>query len=534
MDTTNNFSKPSKNLFLLLLFTLFSSTIQAQSVFWDDTDNKGWPKVFQEVTMPSTIDDHQQKAYFYKSRLDGPQPLIISLHTWSGDYSQFDPLVGQIMTYGWNYIHPDFRGNNSSPDACGSEKVIQDIDDAISYALKNTSVDPTEIHVIGVSGGGMATILAYMKSRHPIKTFSAWVPISNLEDWYYETKSRGLKYASDLEKVTQTPKDSIDVEDLRKRSPLYMKVPLDLRKDTRLYLYTGIHDGYEGSVPITQTINFYNKLMDDWKFREDRKVTNEEIIELLSKRSFSNAPNRTIGGRKVHFQKNTGPVRLTVFEGKHEMLVEAAFDHIKHLHIVAIGDSNGAFENGWVTQLQKLRAKDKISNYSVSGNTIGFDNLGRADLNTLKNLEGFLTDAEDKVGYIDLVLVMLGTNDCKKVFENQQKEVVKNMRQLIKEIKTHKYSYKTPQILMILPPPYGADKQLIEKYEGAANRLDKLVLEFKKVAQNEKLDVVDVHTNMEEVLLPYSPDGVHFDIPAYQIIAFKIAQGISKMSGLKD
>ena len=532
MVTTNNFSIPLKNIVLLLYLALFSSVINAQSVFWDDTENSNWPKVFEEVSIPSSLDEHQQKAYFYKSRLEAAQPLIVSLHTWSGDYSQQDPLVGQIMTYGWNYIHPNFRGVNNTPEACGSEKAIQDIDDAITYALENTDVNPSEIHVIGVSGGGMANLLTYMKSRHPIKTFSAWVPISNLEDWYYETSSRGLKYATHLEQVSQTPKDSIDAENLRKRSPYYMKVPLDLRKDSQLFLYTGIHDGYEGSVPITQTINFYNKLMDDWKFRDERKVTKDEIIELLSKRSFSKSPDKKIGGRKVHFQKITGPVKLTVFEGKHEMLVDAAFNHIQYLHIVAIGDSNGAFENGWVTQLQNLRTKDRISNYSVSGNTIGFDNLGRADLNTLKNLEGFLSDAEDKVGYIDLVLVMLGTNDCKKVFENQQKEVVKNMRRLIREIKTHQYSSKTPKILMVLPPPYGSDKQLIEKYYGAAKRLDNLVLEFKKVAQSENLNVVDVHTNMESLLLPHSPDGVHFDTPAYRLIAWKISQKISEISDL--
>ncbi len=63
--------------------------------------------------------------------------------------------------------------------------VIQDIEDAISFAIENGNVDTKNIHVIGASGGGYATLLTYMNTRFPIKTFSAWVPISDLKKWYY-------------------------------------------------------------------------------------------------------------------------------------------------------------------------------------------------------------------------------------------------------------------------------------------------------------------------------------------------------------
>ena len=59
------------------------------------------------------------------------------------------------------------------------------------------------------------------------------------------------------------------------------------------------------------------------------------------------------------------------------------------LKILAIGDSNGEFDFGWVAQLQKIRSVDKIVNTSISGNTIGFDNLGRKQLNTLKNIDSY-------------------------------------------------------------------------------------------------------------------------------------------------
>ena len=63
-------------------------------------------------------------------------------------------------------------------------------------------MDKDQVHIIGVSGGGYATLLAFMKLDYPVRSFNAWASISSLEDWYWECKGRGLKYAHDIELVT--------------------------------------------------------------------------------------------------------------------------------------------------------------------------------------------------------------------------------------------------------------------------------------------------------------------------------------------
>ncbi|KPL08675.1 MAG: hypothetical protein AMS26_24280, partial [Bacteroides sp. SM23_62] len=174
-----------------------------------------WPGPFHEVNIPSTLDKSHQKAMFLPASGDSPQPLIVSLHTWSGDYRQKDPLASLIHKKGWNYIHPDFRGTSTRPEACGSEKVIPDIEDAILYAMKNGNVDPGNIHVIGTSGGGYATLLMYMKTTLDIRSFSAWVPISDLVDWYRASRSRGLEYAGDILKCTQSQDSILNIEEAK-------------------------------------------------------------------------------------------------------------------------------------------------------------------------------------------------------------------------------------------------------------------------------------------------------------------------------
>lgn len=72
------------------------------------------------------------------------------------------------------------------------------------------------------------------------------------------------------------------------------------------------------------------------------KVSDEDIITLLAQRSFQQSGKNKIADRKIHYQKTTEKVDLCIFEGQHEMLTTTAFQHIQPLHIVTIGDSNGA------------------------------------------------------------------------------------------------------------------------------------------------------------------------------------------------
>ena len=132
------------------------------TVKFDDTRNVNWDNEFNIVEIKSGIDENVQKAYFYTSKSNKPKPLIVSLHTWSGSYSQKDDLAKVCQEKDLNYIHPDFRGANWTKNACCSELAMNDIDEAITFAIDNSNVDTSKIFVIGVSGGGYATLSTFM------------------------------------------------------------------------------------------------------------------------------------------------------------------------------------------------------------------------------------------------------------------------------------------------------------------------------------------------------------------------------------
>ncbi len=288
---------------------------------WDDTSSDKW-KGFQEVEIPSTADGQLQSAYFLPA--ESKAPLLISLHTWSGDYSQRDPIAPIAQDAGWNYIHPNFRGMNNTPDSTLSSKALADIEDAIQYAIDHGNVDMDNIFIVGTSGGGYATLGAYMHTKHPVKAYMAWVPISDIEAWYYQSLVRNKKYARHILKSTSKGGE-LNVEEARSRSPLYFAMPKVSKG--KLEIHAGINDGYTGSVPTSQSILFFNRLAREYG-HEDAVVSEADIIKILSRGLKPDPALGTLGDRTILFQRETPEVSLTIFDGGHEMLPEYCFERI--------------------------------------------------------------------------------------------------------------------------------------------------------------------------------------------------------------
>ena len=311
-----------KTIFLALSISIACFGLaQGQNIILPDTANPFWTKDFQRVEIRSSKDNAPEPAMMYKTTSSTPQPLLVCLHSWTADYRQEDSAALFAKAKNWNYIHPNFRGPGWNPAGCGSDLAIADIDDAIQFMLKNASVDPKEVHIYGRSAGGHATMLAYMKLKYPAKTFSSWVGISNFVEWHFETGTRQLPQHQQLMLATG---DTVrpNFAEMKKRSPIFQPLPKN-RNGATLYLYTGIHDGYQGSVPVTQAIDFYNRLVKE-QFPRDKSgiVPDADIIELLAKRTYARLqPNLTerLEDRIVHYKKTKAHLNLIVFEGKHEM-----------------------------------------------------------------------------------------------------------------------------------------------------------------------------------------------------------------------
>ena len=321
--------KPFFYTLIVLLLAGFRPSSDAQTIpAWDNPAGQQWPEGFQTGSIPSSLDSTHQKAILFRAEGNDPRPLVISLHTWSSDYTQADPIAAIAARNNWNYIHPDFRGMAVTPKACGSRYVISDLEDVIDFSLKYFRMKSDDIHIIGVSGGGYTGLVAYMKVRRPVASFSVWVPISNLCDWYWESAGRENKYAGDL--VNVSGGDSLpDFNDLKQRSPVFLDFDDLPNPDATLEIYTGASDGYTGSVPVTQSIDFYNLLVRRMGADSSAQVANHEILNILAMRCMPRPETgRKISGRTIYIYRAFRKVSLTVFEGTHEMLPETAAESV--------------------------------------------------------------------------------------------------------------------------------------------------------------------------------------------------------------
>jgi poly(3-hydroxybutyrate) depolymerase len=282
-----------------------------------------WPEGVQEIKYPSAADDSMQPAMYYAPESEEPVPLLVGLHTWSGDYTQRSGITyaGWCVRRKWAFIFPDFRGPNRRPEATGSELVVQDILSAVEYVKKQVNVDENRIYLVGASGGGYTALLMAGRAPDVWAGVSAWVPISDLKAWYHEKEGKG--YGAQVAASCGGAPGSSDAvdEEYRKRSPLTW---LANARGVNLDINAGIHDGHNGSVPISHSLNAFNAVA-----KPEDRIPEEDIRYFVEKESVpphlkQDIEDPAYGSHKPLFRRSSGKVRVTIFEGGHQIVTGAA------------------------------------------------------------------------------------------------------------------------------------------------------------------------------------------------------------------
>lgn len=280
--------------------------------------------MISEVEYFCTVDSSMQKAMYLKAKGDDPRPLVVSLHTWSGDYTQSCRDAAEFCAQeNWNFIFPDFRGPDWTSDALGSDKVVSDISDAVTFAKESGPVDSDRVYLIGGSGGGHAALLLAGRRPDLWAAVSAWCPIVDIAAWFRQCD--GTRYQGYADHIVQAcnGNPSLDPEaaaEAKHRSPLTW---LENASGIPVSIATGIHDGHTGSVPVSHAINGFNVLADD-----DAVICSEDIDFITANQEVPlslkpDCGNLSLGTRQIHLLRQSAKVRLMIFEGGHDILTVA-------------------------------------------------------------------------------------------------------------------------------------------------------------------------------------------------------------------
>jgi dipeptidyl aminopeptidase/acylaminoacyl peptidase len=299
---------------------------------------KTWPAEVKRVDIPCS-DGQMQPAMWYASPdAKGPRPLLVGLHTWSSNYASAggDAVYAEwCAAQGWAFVHPHFRGPNNTPQALGSDRAVQDIVEAVAWAKQQTQVDESRIYLIGVSGGGHMAL--QMAGRHPEiwAGVSAWCGISDVKQWYADHVKVTIvdgketptpdKYARDIEAALggRPTADGALGKDAWKRSPLSS---LAAAKTVPLDIAAGVLDGRSGSVPFTQALLAFNAVVEKGDRLPEDLITEYYKTQKLPSAWKAAEADATYGAWTALFRKTSGNTRVTIFQGGHEIVHQAALN----------------------------------------------------------------------------------------------------------------------------------------------------------------------------------------------------------------
>lgn len=204
------------------------------------------------------------------------------------------------------------------------------------------------------------------------------------------------------------------------------------------------------------------------------------------------------------------------------------------MKIVCFGDSNtfGCVPGGgarydrrtrWTGRLQNLLGKEhQVVEEGLNGRTTVFDDQfvpGRRGLDDI----GMVAELHSP---FDLLIIMLGTNDCKDQFRVPEKVIAEGMESLLK--KARESAEGSFQILLIAPAPLseavrsgnfsdGFDETSIQVSRALAG-------EYKALAEKHGCGFLDA----SKVIKVSVVDGVHLDAWAHEALAEAIFAYLGK------
>lgn len=180
----------------------------------------------------------------------------------------------------------------------------------------------------------------------------------------------------------------------------------------------------------------------------------------------------------------------------------------------------------WTGVMSDLLGEEyKVLEAGMDGRTTVFDDPINSSRNGIKTIEATLLMTDP----LDLVVVMLGTNDCKDRIGVFAEEIGRGLNLLINQMeKVRKESCSSSFKIMIVSPPFIKESKEGYMYcftESAAKKSKELANYFKSVAEMHECYFVDA----AEIIEAGDSDGVHLEKEAHQKLGEVLAEKIKKI-----
>ncbi|MBI9102172.1 MAG: SGNH/GDSL hydrolase family protein [Spirochaetales bacterium] len=211
-------------------------------------------------------------------------------------------------------------------------------------------------------------------------------------------------------------------------------------------------------------------------------------------------------------------------------------------NIVCFGDSNTwgynpqmgeryPYENRWTTILEEglYFAEDKaiykIIPEGLNGRTTTFEDPVEGDKCGIRHLPVILESHKP----IDLLIIMLGTNDLKSRFSVNAQEIAGSAGRLV-DLALNSGSSpakNSPRIILISPPPVIEAERFAYAFSGAAEKSKGLAKAYEALAEEKGVYFLDAGTVVKSSIY----DGIHWDAEYHKEFAIAVAEKVLKIFG---
>jgi lysophospholipase L1-like esterase len=180
----------------------------------------------------------------------------------------------------------------------------------------------------------------------------------------------------------------------------------------------------------------------------------------------------------------------------------------------------------WTGVLQELLGPEyRVIEEGLNGRTTVWDD----PIEGYKNGREYLIPCLESQKPLDLVIIMLGTNDTKVRFSLSAFDIAEGAGVLVDIVQKSAAGLAegAPQVLLMAPGLVGKLTDYAEMLEGAPAKADRFAAQFRRVADELGCHFLDT----APIWTPSDLDGIHFEAPEHRRLAAAVAAKVRDILG---
>jgi len=178
----------------------------------------------------------------------------------------------------------------------------------------------------------------------------------------------------------------------------------------------------------------------------------------------------------------------------------------------------------WTGVLKREVSDDyQVIEEGLNGRTIVWDD----PIEGYKNGKDYLIPCLESHRPIDLVVMMLGTNELKLRFSLSAYDIAEGVRVLVDIVQKSEAGPDggSPALLLMAPPPVAKLTEYAEMFEGAQAKSRKFGEYYRRIAEEEGCDFLDT----SGVIVSSDIDGIHLEEGEHQKLGKAMAKVVRKI-----